>query len=166
MLLQVAGLRRSHGVGAARQGCCTCALYVVQGWLSSSWMPECHRIGVIETRVMDHRVVDARMRGTIEPFALAAAVVAAAMAVFYVWLIRQQGDQPLPWVLIVLLVGALLAAYGALWRVPYRRMALVPAVIALTVLGVLGILSIGLPILASGILALVSLLRPRHHKAL
>jgi hypothetical protein len=106
------------------------------------------------------------MRGTIEPFALAAAVVAAAMAVFYVWLIRQQGDQPLPWVLIVLLVGALLAAYGALWRVPYRRMALVPAVIALTVLGVLGILSIGLPILAAGILALVSLLRPGHHKAL
>jgi hypothetical protein len=42
----------------------------------------------------------------------------------------------------------------------------VPAVIALTVLGDLGILSIGLPILASGILALVSLLRPGRHQAL
>ena len=108
----------------------------------------------------------ARMRGTIEPLALTAAIVAAGMAVFYVWLIGQQGNQPLPWVLIILLVGALLAAYGALWRVPYRRTALVPAVIALTVLGVVGILSIGLPILAAGILALVSLLRPGRHQAL
>jgi hypothetical protein len=106
------------------------------------------------------------MRGAIEPFALTAAIVAAVMAVFYVWLIRQQGNQPLPWVLIVLLAGGLLAAYGALWRAPYRRAALVPAVIALTVLGVLGILSIGFPILASGILALVSLLRPGRHQAL
>jgi hypothetical protein len=106
------------------------------------------------------------MRDTIEPLALTAAIVAAAMAVFYVWLIRQQGNQPLPWVLIVLLAGGLLAAYGAFWRVPYRRAALVPAVIALTVLGVLGILSIGLPILASGILALVSVLHPGCHRAL
>ena len=115
---------------------------------------------------MDHRVMDARMRGAIEPFALTAAIVAAGMAVFYVWLMGQQGHQPLPWVLIGLLAGALLAAYGALWRVPYRRTALVSAVIALTVLGVLGILSIGLPILAAGILALVSLLRPGRHQAL
>ena len=110
--------------------------------------------------------MDARMRGAIEPFALTAAMVAAGMAVFYVWLIRQQGNQPLPWVLIVLLVGGLLASYGAFWRAPYRRGALVPAVIALTVLGVLGILSIGLPILAAGILALASLLRPGRHQAL
>jgi len=106
------------------------------------------------------------MRGTVEPLALTAAIVAAAMAVFYVWLIRQQGNQPLPWVLIVLLACAVLAAYGAFWRVPSRRAALVPAVIALTVLGVLGILSIGLPILVSGILALVSLLRPERHQVL
>ena len=106
------------------------------------------------------------MRGTVEPLALTAAIVAAAMAVFYVWLIRQQGNQPLPWVLIVLLACAVLAAYGAFWRVLYRRTALVPPVIALTVLGVLGILSIGLPILVSGILALVSLLRPGRHQVL
>ena len=110
--------------------------------------------------------MDARVRGIIEPLALTAALVAAAMAVFYVWLIGQQGNQPLLWVLIVLLACAVLAAYGAFWRVPYRRTALVSAVIALTVLGVLGILSIGLPILASGILALVSLLRPGRHQAL
>ena len=110
--------------------------------------------------------MDARRTGAIEPFALTAAIVAAGMAVFYVWLMGQQGNQPLPWVLLGLLAGALLAAYGALWRVPYRRPALVSAVIALTVLGVLGILSIGLPILASGILALVSLLRPGRHQAL
>ena len=108
--------------------------------------------------------MEARARGTIEPLALSAAIVAAVMAVVYVWLIHQQGNQPLPWVLIALVAGALLAAYGALWRVPYRRTALVLAVIVLAVLGVLGILSIGLPILASGVLALVSLLRPPRHE--
>ena len=50
--------------------------------------------------------------------------------------------------------------------IEFSAAALVPAVIALTVLGVLGILSIGLPILAAGILALVSLLRPGRHPAL
>ena len=142
--------------------CCT--------WRGAGYRParcrKCHRTGVTATGVMDHGVMAARMRGTIEPLALTAAIVAAGMAVFYVWLIGQQGNQPLPWVLVVLVVGALLAAYGALWRVPYRRTALVPAVIALTVLGVLGILSIGLPILAAGILALVSLLRRGRHQAL
>jgi hypothetical protein len=114
---------------------------------------------------MDHKVMQAKIGGTIEPLALTAAILAAGMAVVYVWLIRQQGSQPVPWVLIALLAGALLAAYGALWRVPYRRAALVAAAATLTVLGVLGILSIGLPILASGALALASILRPAHRAA-
>lgn len=110
--------------------------------------------------------MDARMRGTIEPLALTAAIVAAVVAVFYVWLTRQQGNQPLAWVLIVLIACAALAAYGAFWRVPHRRTALVPAVIALTLLGVLGIFSIGLPVLAASVLATISLLRRKRHQAL
>lgn len=152
--------------GGSRVCCCTCVLYVARAGYRPAKCRACHCTGVIATGVMDHRVMAARVRGTIEPFALTAAIVAAGMAVFYVWLIGQQGNQPLPWVLIILLVGALLAAYGALWRVPYRRTALVPAVIALTVLGVLGILSIGLPILAAGILALISVLHPRRRQPL
>jgi hypothetical protein len=111
---------------------------------------------------MDHKVMRARTGGTIEPLALIAAILAMGMTVVYVWLIHQQGSQPVLWVLIALLAGALLAAYGALWRVPHRRTALVAAAATLTVLGVLGILSIGLPILASGVLALASVLRPAH----
>jgi hypothetical protein len=107
----------------------------------------------------------ARTGGTIEPLALIAAILAVGMTVVYVWLIHQQGSQPVLWVLIALLAGALLAAYGALWRVRYRRTALLVATATLTVLGVLGILSIGLPILASGVLALASVLRPAHRAA-
>lgn len=96
-----------------------------------------------------------------EPLALAAAIVAAGMTVYYVVLIRQQGNQPLAWVLGALLASVALAVYGTVWQAPYRRAALLAAGIALTVLGVLAILSIGLPIIASGILALVASSRQR-----
>jgi hypothetical protein len=45
----------------------------------------------------------ARVWPRIEPLALIAATLATAMAISYVWLIRQQGSQPLPWVLALLL---------------------------------------------------------------
>jgi hypothetical protein len=92
----------------------------------------------------------------IEPLALAAAMLAMGMAACYVWLIGQQGNQPLPWVLTLLLAGALLAAYGAVRHLPYRRAALLAAGAALTTLGLLALLSIGLPIIASGLLALAA----------
>jgi hypothetical protein len=116
--------------------------------------------------MMDHQGMGAPSRGLFEPLALIAATLGAAMAIFYVWLIHHQGDQPLPWVLSILIGGAVLAAYGALWRAPYRRAALSGAVVALLVLGVLGILSIGFPILVAGVLALLSLLRPQRRRAL
>jgi len=100
----------------------------------------------------------------IEPLALIAATLATAMAAYYVWLIRQQGDQPLPWVLALLLAGALLAAYGAIRQVPYRRAVLLTAGAALTTLGLLALLSIGLPIIASGFLALASIWRAAPHR--
>lgn len=90
---------------------------------------------------------------------MTAAALATGMAACYVWLIRQQGNQPLSWVLALLLAGALLAAYGAIRRVPYRRAALLAAGVALTTLGLLALLSIGLPIIASGFLALASIWR-------
>jgi hypothetical protein len=67
-----------------------------------------------------------------------------------------QGSQPYAWVMCILLGGGLLAGYGALRKLPYRRAVLVISGGALIVLGVLAMASIGLLILASAILALVS----------
>ena len=80
-------------------------------------------------------------------------------------LIHQQGDQPLPWVLALLLAGALLAVYGAIRQLPHRRAALLAAGAALTTLGLLALPSIGLPIIASGFLALASILRSPQQRA-
>lgn len=92
----------------------------------------------------------------IEPLALIAAILAAGNVVIYVRSMRDQGSQPYAWVVYILLGGGLLASYGALWKFPYRRAVLVVAGGALTALGVLALPSIGLLILAAGILALVS----------
>jgi hypothetical protein len=92
----------------------------------------------------------------IEPLALIAAILAAGTAVVYVRSMRDQGSQPYAWVLGILLGGGLLAGCGALWKLPYRRAVLVVAGGALVVLGVLALPSIGLLILASAVLALVS----------
>jgi peptidoglycan/LPS O-acetylase OafA/YrhL len=98
----------------------------------------------------------ARAWPRIEPLALIAATLATAMAVYYVWLIHQQGNQPLPWVLALLLAGALLAVYGSIRQVPYRRAALLAAGLALIALGLLALPSVGLPIIVSGLLALAA----------
>jgi hypothetical protein len=110
--------------------------------------------------------MEAETRGAADPIVLLAAILAGGMAVVYVWLIRLQGNQPVPWFLIALCSGALLAAYGTFRRAPCRRTALVAAAAALMVLGLLAILTIGLPILASGVLVVASLLRPARRAAL
>jgi hypothetical protein len=94
--------------------------------------------------------------------AAAAASVAGAMAAVYVWLVREQGERPLVWVLAVLVTGMLLAAYGIRRQAAHRRAALTTAGVALVVLGLLAILSIGLPILVAGVLALLASARPGH----
>jgi hypothetical protein len=99
----------------------------------------------------------------IEPLALVAAILAAGTAVIYVRSMRDQGSQPYAWVMGILLGGGLLAGYGALWRLPYRRAVLVVSGGALIVLGVLALPSIGLLILASAILALASAWRTAPH---
>ncbi len=88
--------------------------------------------------------------------AVLAALLAAAMAAVYVGVMHHQGDQPLAWVLTLLIVGALLAGYGSQQHALYRREAVLVAGGLLTLLGLLAILSIGLPIIAAGVLALVS----------
>ena len=89
-------------------------------------------------------------RGRIDLFAAAGCSLAVAMVVVYVAVIRQQGNEPLAWVVAVLVVGAAAAGYGAVPASPHRREALLLAGILLAGLGGLAILTIGLPILVAG----------------
>jgi hypothetical protein len=85
-----------------------------------------------------------------------AAVSAVIMSIVYVLVMRQQGDTPLLWVLGLLGCGALLSAYGASRTLPHRRAALLVSGAMLSVLGLLAILSIGLPILIAGVLSVMA----------
>jgi hypothetical protein len=81
------------------------------------------------------------------------------MAIVYVLVIRQQGDQPAAWFLGGMGVCALLSSYGAARSAPRRVWALVASSTILIVFGILAILSIGLPILVAGIFAVVAVVR-------
>jgi uncharacterized membrane protein YccC len=98
-------------------------------------------------------------RGRVDVFAAIAAVIAIVMIGVYVGVMHQQDDQPAAWVVAVLIVGAAAAAYGAVTSMPYRRPALFAAAFLLLALGLLAILTIGLPILLAGALCLGSALR-------
>ena len=104
-------------------------------------------------------------RGRLDAVAVAASVLAVAMVVVYLAVIRQQEGEPAVWAVAVLVGGAAAAAYGAAGSAPYRRAALVFAGLALMSLGVLAILSIGLPILVAGALCLIAAMRQRSSPA-
>jgi hypothetical protein len=104
----------------------------------------------------DDGAMKAGVLASVDPLAVAAALVAASMAAVYVVVMQAQDDRPLLWVLALLAGGALASVYGSLQRAPHRRPVLVAAGAALAVLGLLAILSIGLPILVAGGLALLA----------
>jgi hypothetical protein len=96
----------------------------------------------------------------IDLVAVGAAVVATAMTVVYRNVIEsQQGDEPALWVQVVLLVGALLALAGAPTGLRHRMPVLLAAAGLLGALGLLAILTIGLPILAAAFLVFLAALR-------
>lgn len=88
--------------------------------------------------------------------AAAASVLALVMLVVYVSVIREQGGEVAPWAVVVLVAGAAGAAYGSVRASPHRWAVLVAAGVLLVALGVLALLTIGLPILLAGLLCLVS----------
>jgi drug/metabolite transporter (DMT)-like permease len=98
--------------------------------------------------------MSARVLRVLDPLALLAAVISVVMAAVYVEVMRAQDDRPLAWVLVVLCMCALLAAYGAWLSAPHRRAGLIVAGVGLMLVGLLAILTIGLPILLAGALAL------------
>ena len=91
-------------------------------------------------------------RARFDMLAGAAAVLAVVVAVGYVSIMRQQSDRPVAWFLGSLALGATLAGYGAWTEAVHRRAALLVASVLLMGMGVLAILSIGLPVLVAGLL--------------
>jgi hypothetical protein len=99
------------------------------------------------------------MRRVLDPFALAASVLGGVMLAVYVSVTRQQEGDPATWVVAALILGVTAAGYGSVAAVPYRRPSLVLGGLVLVALGLLAILTLGLPILAAGALCLVAAVR-------
>ncbi|WP_430791822.1 hypothetical protein [Actinoplanes sp. G11-F43] len=97
----------------------------------------------------------------VDPVAAAAATITAVMTVLYLTLLNQEGDGPAAWFVTGLAAAGLLAGYGIARATPSRRAALIAAGVLLLALGLLSLLSIGLPIIAAGVLALVATTRGR-----
>jgi hypothetical protein len=91
--------------------------------------------------------------------AVVAAVLALLMNGVYVLLIHQQGNSPALWFVAGLAVAALLAGYGALRSARGRRPALIASGVLMLGLGLAGILTIGLPIVLAGLLAIIAATR-------
>lgn len=83
------------------------------------------------------------------------AAAAGAIAAGYVRLMDAQGDSPRFWFLGGLLSAAALAAYASVRSVPRRAEALAVSGAVLVSFGILGMFSIGLPILIAGVVAIV-----------
>jgi len=95
---------------------------------------------------------------------LAASVIAFGMMIVYVEVINDNGDEPAAWFLIALAVGALLAVYGSSRSAPGRVVTLALSGVLLALLGILGILTIGLPILIASVLVLFAALRGQRDR--
>jgi hypothetical protein len=96
----------------------------------------------------------------VDPWPAVAAVVALGMTGVYLAVIAEQGDgDPAPWYLALLVLGSGAAAYAAVRSAPHARVVLAAAAGMLGVAGLLGILTIGLPILLAAGLCVLSLVR-------
>ncbi|HET9828185.1 MAG TPA: hypothetical protein VFQ11_06725 [Nocardioidaceae bacterium] len=99
------------------------------------------------------------MTRPIDLLAVAGAMVAAGTTALYVVIVQSQDAAPAGWVVVVLVGGAVGAAYASHRSAPKRRQVLAVSAGLLGVLGLAAILSIGpLILLASG-LCLAALLR-------
>ncbi|SCL53149.1 hypothetical protein GA0070604_2713 [Micromonospora eburnea] len=100
-----------------------------------------------------------RWRDRWDPLPAAAAVIAFVMIGLYAGLIARQGGEVAAWFVGGLTGAALGSVYGVARAAPLRRLALTVSGVVMVLFGLLGILSIGCPILAAGVLALVAAAR-------
>ena len=105
------------------------------------------------------------MSRRLDVLALTAAVLALAVLVGYLAIMRQESDEPAAWFVAALVLGPALAVYGARARSRHRRAALLLAGLVLTGVGLLAILSIGLPVVVAGVLCLVAAARSAQARA-
>lgn len=92
------------------------------------------------------------------------AVAAGAIAIGYVRLMAAQGDSPKVWFLGGLISAAALAAYSAVRAVPRRAEAIAASGTVLLSFGILGLFSIGFPILIAGVIAIAFAAKTREER--
>jgi hypothetical protein len=97
--------------------------------------------------------------------AMIAAAITVIMIGVYIGLIRQEDGEVAVWFVAALAVAALLALYGAVRVAPGRVVVLFVSGALMAMLGLVGILSIGLPIIVAGVVALVAGLRATGTRA-
>lgn len=95
-------------------------------------------------------------RRSVDVLALIAAVIAIFMMGVYVGVIREQHGEPAIWFIVSLAVATILALYGVGRDVPRREIALAVSGGLFLLLGVVGIFSIGLPLIGAGFLAFIA----------
>lgn len=88
--------------------------------------------------------------------AIVAGTVTAAVAIGYLLLMRAEGDTPALWFLGGLVIAVILLGYSANRGAGRRRPALTLAGVDLLGLGIVGLASIGFPLVCAGVLALIS----------
>jgi len=99
--------------------------------------------------------------GGIDLWAAGAAVLALVMTVAYLAIIKAETGEPAIWFVAAMALAIVCGAYGCARGMPLRRLALLLCAIVLTGLGLLAILTIGLPIVLAGVLAWIALARAR-----
>jgi hypothetical protein len=96
---------------------------------------------------------------TIDPWAAGATVLAVGMTGAYFGIISGQGGDLAVWFVTAMAIAIACGAYGTARTLPMRRYALLVCGVLLSGLGLLAILSIGLPILVAGVLAFIGFAR-------
>jgi hypothetical protein len=94
-----------------------------------------------------------------DPLVLTAVAITVLMTGAALQISREQQDPVAWWLVAGLVIAALLGAYGVARPAPARQVAVIGAGVILLALGLLGILTIGLPLLGAGGLMVVSLAR-------
>ncbi len=97
----------------------------------------------------------------LDPLAVGAAALALLVLVGYLVLVNrpEQSGDPAWWFVVVLVLGAAGASYGAVTSAPRRTWVLLGTSILMMGSGFLAILSVGLPVLLGGALCQIAAVR-------
>lgn len=94
-----------------------------------------------------------------DPLAAIASAIALGTIAWYLAAVHQQGGGGVVWFPGGLALAAVLCAYSAAPRSPRRAVALVVSGVLLAALGLVAILSVGLPVAVAAVLAFVAAAR-------